>query len=986
MLVNGSPATGLTGSGSNYVFTFTQPPLGPVHVQFAADPGILDAGLPPNEFDETAPAASWDYTLVDNTPPTLATINPPPDSGVATLVQIEVLFSELVSGVDASDLLINGTPATSVDNVGPNQYAVHFRSTRHRHDPNLVGPESWHSGRLCQSLWNSHVWTYTLDTRGPQVIINEFMADNKNTLNDEDGASSDWIELYNKSPYGVNLAGWYLTDTTNDLRKWQFPAVVMPTNSYLVVFASSKNKTSPTGRLHTNFKLSSGGSYLGLIYPDGTNVASEFAPAYPAQRQDISYGRDPFQPDLVGYFSSPSPGARNIPGGFGFAPDVVFSRNSSTFVAPFTLSLALETPASNTVIRYLVFTNAVGLTYTNVPTTNSPLYTGPILITNTTHIRARAFQTGALPGNPHSESYIALNTNALGFTSDLPIVILHNSGGGAVPSATDQFVMMQEFDPKDGKASITNAPDLTARGIFHLRGSSTLGIAKSSFHFESETEFGDARNISFAGLPEESDWVLYAPNNFEPVLIHNPTAYELSRQAGRYASRTRFVVVLLNTTGGAMSLPTFSSGHYNGIYVLEEKIKIDKNRVDIDKLEPENNTVPSVSGGYLLAIDRVPAGELQLNSGGQAMNWIVPHYSEIITPQRAPQLTYISNYFRDFGNALNGATWTNPVTGYAPYINADAWIDHGILNVVTFNVDALRLSGYFHKPRNGPITMGPVWDFDRTQGSTDSRDFNPRVFRSRVSDLGTDFFNPESNGVAWWGRLFHDPNFFQKWVDRYQYMRGNTLANSNVNAIIDGLAAQVRQEQPREQARWGWLPRTGAVTVDGFTFNFSGGYTGEVAWMKAWYSNRLDFIDTNFLARPVFSQNGGTIQAGFQLALTPPAEAGSSMYYTLDGSDPRGSPRGCRTGRNSLFRSDHANNNTRVIARSYNPNHRNLTGANNPPISVPWSGPNEKTFVVHTPDLMITELMFHPGPLPPGNTNDVDLYEYIELKNVGTNS
>src|SRR3954468_5140098 len=255
LLINGSPATALTGSGSNYVFTFTQPPLGPVHVQFAADPGILDTGIPPNEFDETAPTASWDYTLVDNTPPTLATINPPPDSGVATLVQIEVLFSELVSGVDASDLLINGTPATSVDNVGPNQYVFTFAQP-------ATGTIqiSWAANHGIQdayaNVFGAPTWTYTLDTRGPQVIINEFMADNKNTLNDEDGASSDWIELYNKSPYGVNLAGWYLTDTTNDLRKWQFPAVVMPTNSYLVVFASSKNKTSPTGRLHTNFKLS----------------------------------------------------------------------------------------------------------------------------------------------------------------------------------------------------------------------------------------------------------------------------------------------------------------------------------------------------------------------------------------------------------------------------------------------------------------------------------------------------------------------------------------------------------------------------------------------------------------------------------------------------------------------------------------------------------------------------------------------------------
>src|SRR5205085_3242829 len=140
---------------------------------------------------------------------------------------------------------------------------------------------------------------------------------------------------------------------------------------------------------------------------------------------------------------------------------------------------------------------------------------------------------------------------------------------------------------------------------------------------------------------------------------------------------------------------------------------------------------------------------------------------------------------------------------------------------------------------------GPIWDFDRTQGSTDGRDFNPRTFRSPTSDFGTDFFNPQSNGVQWWGRMFTDPNFFQKWVDRYQEFRADKFANTNVYAIIDNLASQVKTEQPREQARWAFNPRSGAVTASGFTYTFSGGYTGEVAWMKAWYSNRLDFIDTN---------------------------------------------------------------------------------------------------------------------------------------------
>jgi hypothetical protein len=808
------------------------------------------------------------------------------------------------------------------------------------------------------------------------VLITEFMADNEKTLHDEDGDSSDWIELYNKSPFTVSLDGWYLTDAAANLKKWRLPAVSMPTNSYLIVYASGKNRTNATARLHTNFQLNNSGEYLGLIFPDGTNVASDFAPTYPnPQRTDISYGRDPLQTDLTGYFSTPTPGARNIPGGAGVASDIVFSRESGTFVDPFLLTLTPEIPTSNVVIRYLVFSNATGLNATNVPGTNSPIYTNPIPITTTMHVRARAFQTGSLPGRPQSHSYIALNTNSLNFTSDLPIVILHNVGGGTVPSSSDQFVMMQEFDPKNGVSSITNAPDLTARGIFHLRGSSTLGYPKGSFFFEAEDEFGDDRAIPFGGMPAESDWALYAPNNFEPVLIHNPTAYELSRQVGRYATRTRLVLVLLNTTGGAINLPaTISGGNYNGIYVLTEKIKIDGDRVDIDRLQAEDNTPPAVTGGYLLSIDRIPAGEVQLNAGGQGMNHINPNYATMVLPQRLPQRLYISNYFAQFGAAVASANYTNISTGYAPFVDAGSWIDHSILNVVTFNVDALRLSGYFHKPRNGGITMGPVWDFDRTQNSTDGRDANPRTFRSTAGDLGTDFFNPQSNGVNWWGRMFTDPNFFQLWVDRYQNLRASQLANTNIAAIIDKFAGIVRQEQPREQSRWGITPRYG-------------GYTGEVAQMKIWYSNRLDFIDTNFLARPRMNTNGGMIEAGFQLVLTPPAEAGSSMYYTLDGTDPRAVHGGIGANAQLYTGPITLTNNTRVTTRSYNVNHRNLTGPNNPPISVPWSGPKAETFVVRTPELIVTELMYHPAPPASStDTNDADNFEYIELRNVGTNT
>src|SRR5258705_8699038 len=74
------------------------------------------------------------------------------------------------------------------------------------------------------------------------VQITEFMALNNNGIEDEDGDNEDWIELFNAGTNAVNLAGWFLTDTTNDLKKWMFPDVILSTNSYLIVFASNKDR------------------------------------------------------------------------------------------------------------------------------------------------------------------------------------------------------------------------------------------------------------------------------------------------------------------------------------------------------------------------------------------------------------------------------------------------------------------------------------------------------------------------------------------------------------------------------------------------------------------------------------------------------------------------------------------------------------------------------------------------------------------------
>ena len=122
------------------------------------------------------------------------------------------------------------------------------------------------------------------------VVISEFMASNQSTLADDFGQYSDWIELTNTGVATVDLAGWRLTDDAGNPAKWVFPSRPLAPGGTMIVWASDRNRKLPGADLHTNFKLSAGGEYLGLYRANGT-LADAYAPTFPPQVTDVSYGR-----------------------------------------------------------------------------------------------------------------------------------------------------------------------------------------------------------------------------------------------------------------------------------------------------------------------------------------------------------------------------------------------------------------------------------------------------------------------------------------------------------------------------------------------------------------------------------------------------------------------------------------------------------------------------------------------------------------------
>src|ERR1035437_8606388 len=229
----------------------------------------------------------------------------------------------------------------------------------------------------------------------PTVVISEFMAINNTTLTDEDGAYSDWIELYNTSTNTVDLGGWYLADNATNLTHWMFPSTNLGPSQFLVVFASNKNRRVAGAPLHTNFKLSGSGEYLALVLPDGLTKATEFAPAFPQQYADISYG---YVMTGVGvmtgpptYLDPPTPGTWNSNSGWAAIPPPVTISPPPGVYPSNTLPVTLACPSSSAIVHYTLDGSTPG--------TNSPIYTKAILLTTNAALRAATELAGVFrPG------------------------------------------------------------------------------------------------------------------------------------------------------------------------------------------------------------------------------------------------------------------------------------------------------------------------------------------------------------------------------------------------------------------------------------------------------------------------------------------------------------------------------------------------------------------------------------------------------------
>lgn len=406
LLVNNLQVIGVSGSDATYTFTLVQPDYGPLHITWQADHGIHSVANPALTFDANAPGATWDYTLIDSLAPKIDSLFPKAGTILSQFTQLEIQFSEAVEGVDAGDLLLNGVPAVGLERFPNGQFIFHFPQPSNgrvdlswRPDHNITD--------FAQPTPHAFVgtpWSVTLNPSAARgnIVINEILASNQNGLTDEDStvtdpSPQDWIELYNRGTESVNLAGWSLSDDPKEPGQWIFPNRILQPGAYLVIFASGKDRRTQDKPLHTNFKLSPRGEFLGLFTGDSPRVLVDgFTPKYPVQRNDISYGLD--ANGRGQYFTKPTPGGPNSgPTVAGLCEDVHFSAPRGHYNAAFTLNLSCPTPG--TFIRYTFDGSEPTLA-------NGFIYTNSLRITNNAVVRAVAFREDRLPSSVGTSTYL----------------------------------------------------------------------------------------------------------------------------------------------------------------------------------------------------------------------------------------------------------------------------------------------------------------------------------------------------------------------------------------------------------------------------------------------------------------------------------------------------------------------------------------------------------------------------------------------------
>ncbi|NMH28122.1 CotH kinase family protein [Flavobacterium silvaticum] len=409
--------------------------------------------------------------------------------------------------------------------------------------------------------------------------------------------------------------------------------------------------------------------------------------------------------------------------------------------------------------------------------------------------------------------------------SNLPIVIINtdidpNTGQPyEIPDDPRVLGNMKIIKHPDGSRNYLSDQDNAAflnyngRMNIEIRGATSQDLPKKQYGLTTlQADNSSNNNVSLLGMPSENDWVLNGLA-FDPSLIRDYLSYNLSRLMGNYAPRTVYCEVVIN-------------GDYKGLYILQEKIKADSNRVNVVKITASDNTEPTISGGYITKADREDEDD--------PVAWIMPSYEwqttyihDLPKPEdvTAAQDDFIHDVFETLASTAHADNLSLD-NGFPSVIDIPSFVDFMISSELASNVDSYQLSTYFHKDRKGKLRAGPIWDYNLTYGNDL---FNYGLDRSHTDVW--QFDNGDNTGSKFWKDLFDNETFKCYLSKRFHDLTqpGQPLKHSNLSTFIDQTVALITEASIRENERWGTVPDLITETEN----------------MKTWLYDRLNWMQEN---------------------------------------------------------------------------------------------------------------------------------------------
>lgn len=560
----------------------------------------------------------------------------------------------------------------------------------------------------------------------------------------------------------------------------------------------------PEFSIHTNFKLSSGGEYLGLYDPAGKVIDSL---TFDAQQTDISFGRSVSDPANWEYFDDPTPGAINIPISQPFIDKPKFSIQGGFYDNPQTLVIAIDPSLQ-------VYYTIDG----TIPDQNSTLYAAPISLDATSAIRAIAFENGETPSDVVTQTYfinedinlpfISLVTNPDHLFSDESGIYVTGTNG--VRGSCDPTIrnLNQDWERPVNLEMYNTTGELILNqvaGIKIFGGCSRTRYPQKSFSLFARSKYGKG-SFNAQLFPDKEIY------KFESFILRS-SADDQTKTMFKDAFANYVQLDYMDTDYQAYR-PTvvFINGVYWGIHNMREK----------------------VNEHYLAENYDVDPNEVNILQGNKS-----PSYGSNVGYQE--MIDFAAN-----GNLSERKSYEYMQSK----MDIDQYIDYQIANIYLAEVDWPGNNIKFWNSSNHKHNKWRWITFDRDQT------FLPHRIETNALALAT-----ATNATGWpnppWStllfrRLLTNDDFRNKFIQLYAYHLNMTFGVARIHEYVDVFKSKIENEIPRHIEKWGGKvdPDMNESWTAGPTFNSVPVWEGYVADIKAFAEQRpkfaIQYLQSNF--------------------------------------------------------------------------------------------------------------------------------------------